>query len=220
MSATKKNKKFKLTKKDLIVFLYIGGFVLIQTIVFSIGKLFAKNATVVSTSFDKKIPFIPFFIFFYCSWYVLILLVPYLVYRHDRDTLIKHFSISLIGSTITLIIFIVFPTCIVRDSVEVTSISTYIIDKMYMVDNPTCCLPSLHCVQCFYLIISVLNVNMRKSSKAVVIILSLLIVLSTLFVKQHAILDVAAAFVITLACYVIVYKFKFNPAKKITKYLP
>ena len=86
-----------------------------------------------------------------------------------------------------------------------------------MIDEPTCCLPSIHCLSCFYIILALLKSKTNKYFKITNVIVCILIVFSTLFIKQHVILDVLASLIITIISYILVFRFKLNPIKKIIK---
>jgi len=65
---------------------------------------------------------------------------------------------------------------------------------------------SMHCLICFLHIIITPNIRKLKTSiKIFIIIQSILIILSTLFIKQHVILDVIGAFLLCLTMYIPVY---------------
>ena len=79
-------------------------------------------------------------------------------------------------------------------------------------------MPSMHCTVCFTSIYSIIKCNkITKKCKAFFTFIFIGIVLSTLFVKQHAILDVVTAFILTAIISVIVYKLKLD--KKFENYI-
>lgn len=70
------------------------------------------------------------------------------------------------------------------------------------------CLPSIHCLYSFLFIFAVLDTksNSPKWMKIFIITLSILVVLSTLFIKQHIVYDVIAAFAIGVVTWIIIDK--------------
>ena len=193
-------------KKDLKALFFIILFVGIQSCAYYIGKAFNINPTLINTKFDYNTPYISYFAYFYIFWYLFIILVPFIIYKKDKQNLYKYFTMIFIGSIMASITFIVFPTKIER-VIPGNSISDKIIKILYILDDPTCCMPSLHCLICFYIIFAIINTKyIKKYVKIIIIIISICIILSTLFIKQHVILDVVAALIISLASYFIVYK--------------
>ena len=47
-----------------------------QVVIYFITKLFLNNEFVLNNLLDDQIPFVPYFIYFYISWYILLFLVP------------------------------------------------------------------------------------------------------------------------------------------------
>lgn len=71
------------------------------------------------------------------------------------------------------------------------------------------CFPSMHCIISFLFIFSVIGCrNLSNKYKWVISILSCLIVISTLLVKQHVVVDVISGFIISSFVYFIVCKTK------------
>lgn len=209
----------KFIKENYKVIIYIVLFVSFQTAAYYLGKLFEGSSTNIYTKFDEKIPFIPYFWVFYCIWYPALVVFPFLIYKDNKENLYKYFSMTMIGSLIAFLTFAIFPTSIPRIAFKVNNLSTFAVKTIFSTDNPTCCLPSLHCLICFYIIIVLLKSNLKKGTKITGVIVCLLIVLSTVFIKQHAILDVAASLLVAVFTYIYVFILNINPAKKMVKSL-
>lgn len=178
-----------------------------QVIIYFITKLFLNNEFVLNNLLDDQIPFVPYFIYFYISWYILLFLVPMIYMKYDKKTLKKYTYTNFISVLVCGIIFIIFPTTINRPNIEVTSITTWLVNTIYYFDTPAVnCLPSIHSLICFIFILCNIKANIKTSYKCIIDILSVLIILSTLFIKQHVIYDVLSAFVVSSITYIIVTK--------------
>lgn len=178
-----------------------------QVIIYFITKLFLNNEFVLNNLLDDQIPFVPYFIYFYISWYILLFLVPMIYMKYDKKTLKKYTYTNFISVLVCGIIFIIFPTTINRPSLEVTSITTWLVNTIYYFDTPAVnCLPSIHSLICFIFILCNIKANIKTSYKCIIDILSVLIILSTLFIKQHVIYDVLSAFIVSSITYIIVTK--------------
>ena len=178
-----------------------------QVVIYFITKLFLNNEFVLNNHLDEQIPFVPYFIYFYISWYILLFLVPIIYMKYDKKALKKYTYTNFISVLVCGIIFIIFPTTINRPNIEVTSITTWLVNTIYYFDTPAVnCLPSIHSLICFIFILCNSKANIKTSYKCIIDILSVLIILSTLFIKQHVIYDVLSAFIVSSITYIIVTK--------------
>lgn len=178
-----------------------------QVVIYFITKLFLNNEFVLNNLLDDQIPFVPYFIYFYISWYILLFLVPIIYMKYDKKALKKYTYTNFISVLVCGIIFIIFPTTINRPNIEVTSITTWIVNTIYYFDTPAVnCLPSIHSLICCIFILCNSKANIKTSYKCIIDILSVLIILSTLFIKQHVIYDVLSAFIVSSITYIIVTK--------------
>lgn len=197
-------------KKNYKLFLTIAFLVIYQSLLYLISKLTPIKATILTSTIDSRIPFISYFIYFYILWYVMLFIVPYLLYKSDKEIFKKYFVSTFISITIAGLIYILFPTSIVRASINGSGISNFIVKFIYLIDTPVMnCFPSMHCIISFLFIFSVIGCrNLSNKYKWVISILSCLIVISTLLVKQHVVVDVISGFVISSFVYFIVCKTK------------
>ena len=81
---------------------------------------------------------------------------------------------------------------------------------IYAADKPTNVCPSLHCYEALTIHIGMVQSGLFKKGKRLfqtVSVLTLaLICLSTVFIKQHSVVDVAAGLLLAAPMYVLVYK--------------
>lgn len=197
-------------KKNYKLFLTIAFLVIYQSLLYLISKLTPIKATILTSTIDSRIPFISYFIYFYILWYVMLFIVPYLLYKSDKEIFKKYFVSTFISITIAGLIYILFPTSIVRASINGSGITNFIVKFIYLIDTPVMnCFPSMHCIISFLFIFSVIGCrNLSNKYKWVISILSCLIVISTLLVKQHVVVDVISGFIISSFVYFIVCKTK------------
>lgn len=181
-------------------FLLIIVPVAIQSILYFCAKLFAFDIHLIGTNLDKQIPFIPSFVYFYVLWYILLIAIPYLLFKYDQKKLKDYSKMYILASIICFIIYVLYPTTINRATFEITSLSTYIVDLIYIFDTPALnCFPSFHCLNCFmWIYYMIITKNIPKYIKKAVIVVAILIILSTLFIKQHVIYDVIGALIVVI----------------------
>lgn len=183
----------------------ILGIILFQSILYFIAKLTPFPYHVVNMPIDEHIPFIPIFVISYVSWYIMLLLIPFMYHKSDQKTYQSYIITLIVSLMISFFIFFFYPTTLIRPNIEVVDIITLIIKLIYFIDTPALnCLPSAHCIIAFLFIFTIIKCkNIHRLTKSLIIIHSLTVVMSTLFIKQHVFVDVLTAFILTLIVYLI-----------------
>lgn len=175
----------------------------INAIIYFGIKLLVNDYNLVNISLDDKIPFIPSFIYIYMIWYPFLIYSFFKVYKSNKDKYIKLIMATVISLLILYIIFIVYPSKVIRPEVNsYNSVTSFVLYVVYKADTPVNCFPSGHCLLCFILLFNLIdNKDIKKSFKYIAIVINILIIISTLLVKQHVILDVIGAFIIAFINY-------------------
>lgn len=148
------------------------------------------------TNIDTLIPFTKSFIIPYVIWYPFIFLV--LVYLCLKNTKIYYktlFCLS-IGFIVSYTIFYFFQTTVVRPTFVEDDILTKIVEIVYKNDKPYNCFPSLHVLTTYFVMKGISEVESNKKITLSVNIIGVSIILSTMFVKQHVVMDVIFAIVL------------------------
>ncbi len=177
-----------------------------QAILYFLAKFTPFQEHVIGSSIDSKIPFIPIFIIPYVLWYLFLVVVPCLLYTQNKKDFYKYITANILVDTVATIIFIVYPTLLIRPEIQVDGIFTWLVSFIYWGDTPALnCFPSIHCANCFVAIYIMLKGNKVKNKDRIFTILfGLLIIISTLFIKQHALIDVVGAlFLSTLIVFIV-----------------
>ena len=182
------------------VIIFIISLVLFQSFLYFFTKLLATNPIVLTSYFDASLPMVCDFVYFYYLWYLMLILVPYIVYFKDKNNFYDYVKSLLMAILIGNIIFVVYPTIIERQPLIVDDLSSFLVKFIYITDAPNVnCLPSMHCVMCFLFIYYVsVDKNIKLYYKLLNLIVNILIILSTLFIKQHVIWDVYAALIVVM----------------------
>lgn len=159
--------------------------------------------------FDDMIPFNEFFVIPYMFWFgYIVLSIAYTLF-YDVDMFKKMSYFIMITYTSALISYYFYPTmqCLRPD---VFPRENFLVDFMrdfYAYDTNTNVCPSVHV---FGSISSTIAFALTKHKKMwltiFVHIMNVLIILSTLFLKQHSVIDVIAALAISLVAYLIVFR--------------
>ena len=215
-------------KEDLKVIIIAILLILLESGSYFVCKLSPIPRTLLTSSFDDKLPLVPFFICFYFLWYLFLIIIPFVLYKHGKKYLVRYASLDIICVIIASLIFIFFPTIIIRnvDLSKYNSIFVYPIKFIYFTDTPDlCCLPSMHCAMSFIFIYTSLKTKeMKWYYKTMIVLSSLGIVASTLLVKQHVIWDVYAAIVVVAVTVLIerytkIGEYFRNKVEKLDKYI-
>ena len=202
--------KYLFKEKNFIYLISI--LISFQSLIYFLTKLFQNNYHLLESKIDLYIPFIPYFVYFYIIWYLAIILIPYLLYLKDKLMFYKYYLSYILTIIISGIIYIIYPTKILRPNIITNNIYTFLVKTIYKLDNPPInLLPSMHCSFCFLFIFStLLNKNIEKKYRLIILILSILIILSTVFIKQHLIIDIIASFIVSSLTFILIKYTKLN----------
>ena len=157
-----------------------------------------RHYHVIHSVIDDMIPFNEYFIIPYYLWFFFVAAgVLWFVFRcRDKAEYYKLVSVLSIGMTIFLIVSCVYPNCQDLRPTEFLhhNIFTDMVSALYRTDTPTNVLPSIHVfnsLAIFYAINESRQLERHRIVRAGTGILALLIVLSTMFLKQHSVVDVS-----------------------------
>ncbi|WP_426348449.1 phosphatase PAP2 family protein [Alloiococcus sp. CFN-8] len=200
----KKIKELKSYKRE-------GFYLMIYLILTASYKLFNTPREMVydlTIGIDRLIPFTKEFIVFYYIWYLFLAVTIIGLFLKDRESYfryLKGLSLGLIGAYLT---YTFFQSTVPRPEVIGNDIFAIMVRQIYAIDNPYNCFPSIHVFATVYgcLVISKSYFNSNKLFKITMYITGILIILSTLFVKQHVILDAVGGSALAYLAYVLYYK--------------
>lgn len=116
-----------------------------QALIYFLIKNFINDYNIINSFID--IPLVKPFVYFYDSWYPFIILSTFLVYKYDRINF-KYLIASMILSTfIAHVTFIIYPSMVIRPTIEVNNLTDWLLDFTYKTDTPAVnCLPSVHAI--------------------------------------------------------------------------
>lgn len=158
-------------------------------------------AHVPAIALDRAIPLWPAWSLVYGSLYFVLIVLPVLVVReeeHIRRTLSAYLTVWLVAYAC----FWVYPTAAPRgDDVAGHGFASWALRALYGADPPYNCLPSIHVAHSFVSAFAIGRVHRGVGRAAV--FAAILVALSTLFVKQHYVLDVVTGALLASIAYVI-----------------
>ncbi len=173
-------------------------------------KHVTDNFHVIHTRIDEMIPFLEIFIIPYLLWFVYMAVAVLYFFFTDKTDFYKVMAFLIIGMTVFLIISTIFPNGqVLRPTVfERDNIFVDMVKRLYRTDTPTNIFPSIHVYNSIGICISILRSKKLRKYKWIPhtsVVLTVLIILSTLFLKQHSILDAISAGLLSIVAYRIVY---------------
>lgn len=169
-----------------------------------------RNYHVIQTRLDEMIPFNEFFIIPYLLWFAFITAAFLYFFFTDVPGFYRLAKFMFTGMTVFLIISTVFPNgqdlrpmVFARDNIFVDMVRV-----LYRADTCTNVFPSLHVFNSLSVCIAVHESQALKKHRCVqwgTYVMAGLIILATMFLKQHSILDVIGACLMACVLYQLVY---------------
>ena len=154
----------------------------------------ARGVHYLVTYLDKKIPFISEFSIPYLMLYPFILFTLIYFCIYYRKVYFKVMSSIIIGMVIFFIIYYMFQTSVPRPQLYGNSFFTNLVKYIYINDNPFNCFPSTHVFMSYLMIKGIKDTKKEVTfEKVFITTISIAIILSTQFIKQHVILDMIFA---------------------------
>ena len=166
-------------------------------------------AVLVHVPLDDKIPFIPAFILPYVLWYAYVPLLMLAVGVQDKRAFYRQCVTLFSGVVLSILVFIFFPSAIdFRPTAEGDGLWLWICRIVFANDLPRNVCPSLHCFEAVIVHLTAFHhpsLHKRYGWRALSVITAALICASTVFVKQHSIVDVVCGVLLAFAVYALNY---------------
>lgn len=201
---------FKNTKENKVIIQIILYIVLVS--VFLIENNINLGGHIIYSKFDDLIPFAPAFIILYCAWYFYIGATSIFFWIKSKEDLRKTLLSINICMVVALLVYFIYPNYItIRPSTYGSDIFSQAVKFLQNGDSPASVCPSLHVAVCVSLFTSIKESVCFKSNskvKIVALILTIIISISTLFIKQHSVIDVFFGALLGIGSYLFVYKRK------------
>ena len=190
----------------------IAAFFAIYMVTFSYIENRDVHHYIVHTVLDEKIPFCEYFIIPYLLWFIFVAVTVLYFMFFNQNKWKEYYQLMItlgIGMTLFLVISLVFPNGQdLRPVLSGNSIFIQAVQFIYHTDTPTNVLPSIHVfnsLTCCMAILQNKRKHFKKTTDIAAVILTILIIMSTMLLKQHSVVDVALAILMYTACYRIVY---------------
>lgn len=166
---------------------------LLNSVGYKLAQILRPEGFLVTTWLDSFIPYISYFVVAY-ALYPVIAIIPFVLYWNDyRKYRVMALSFAAVLA-IAIVIFMVFQTSATRAVVQPTDLFNWGVSLVYSLDKPLNAFPSLHVA---IPVIATLFIYLRSRRLGLCLLpVTVLVVMSTVFIKQHAVLDVIGGLVL------------------------
>ena len=182
-----------------------------------------KNTTghyrIIHMAADDYIPFCEVFVIPYFLWFAYVSAVVIYFFFKNKEDYYRTCIFLFTGMTIFLIVCTVFPNAqnLRPDTFARDNVFVDLVRYIYQTDTPTNVLPSIHVFNSLGAAIAIAKSSSLKKHRMLqwgAYILTALIILSTVFLKQHSVTDMIAAFAMASILYPLIYAAQEKKAPK------
>lgn len=186
---------------------------------FTLERVVHQNSDfyVVYCPLDDLIPFCEYFAIPYFLWFAYIAATLIFFFFADKKDFFRVCVFLFTGMTLCLVIYAIWPNghhlrpdldALGRDNIFISMLR-----GLYNTDTSTNVCPSIHALNSIGACIALVRCNCLKKHKVVrgfVVVLTIAICLSTVFLKQHSIVDVICAIIVAIPLYFLAYGPKYT----------
>ena len=172
--------------------------VLVHFLIFFGTKPLTANAVhhSIPVPFENAIPFAPEWVTVYTATFIFWLLGLAVCMTRERELCFRMFTGIYIAELICAVFFVAMPTVTVRPEAPGGVCYDRLLAQLYAADQPTNLFPSMHCMFAYMVFRGFM---IAKLDKPVIIgsgLFAALVCASTVFVKQHFLLDTFAGIIL------------------------
>lgn len=184
---------------------------------FTLNRVITQPKYIIHSPLDDRIPFCEWFVFPYCSWFLLLAGVLALLWWYDTPSYDRLCLMMFSGMTFCLTLYILLPNGLQLRPTEALAgrdnIALWLLRRIWATDAPNNVCPSIHCQSSACMALAFTHSTLARSRpglKALAWGWAALICASTVFIKQHSIIDVACGLAVAAVWAPILY---YKPKK-------
>jgi len=170
-----------------------------------------------ATAVDSAIPFVKYFALPYSVWIFYIYVCLFYFFKKDINVYYRSLMTYVISAMLCYLIYSVFQTTVARPPVVGNDPFAWLMNYIYNRDEPFNCFPSIHSFSSYMVMRAIWTSSFRNKWNFTLITgMSSLIILSTLFVKQHVIMDVLGAIFLVevVTAFIIIFERKLRVSRE------
>ncbi len=182
-----------------------------------VEKTVTTDFHIIHTALDDKIPFCEYFIIPYLLWFGFVAWGIAYFALHNKSEYYRLCAFLFAGMTIFLIISTIYPNGHYLRPYYFAhhNFYTMLCELLYSADTATNLFPSIHVYNSlgvFFAVAQSREFQGHRIAKILTFVLTVSIILATMFLKQHSTFDVFTAFLLAGIMYWVVYKHKWGKA--------
>ena len=181
---------------------YLFGF-------FSLEQL-DPEYTIIHCFIDDLIPFNEWFVIPYCLWYLWMPGTMLYLFFKDKTDYCRLCFIMFVGITLAMLTYLVWPNGLdLRQPIPRQNVLCQLVELLRGIDTPTNVCPSIHISSTVSIAIVGLRCKLFRGNlpvHALIWAMTILITLSTLFLRQHSVIDVVAGAALSLVLMLPAYR--------------
>jgi len=166
-------------------------------------NVYRDNTKEIATPLDAIIPFVSAFVVPYIYWFLFVFVGLFYLAVTDGKKYYGLLSSIVTGMLISFIIFYFFPTTVTRPEVVGGGLLNYAMRAVYGSDNPYNCFPSIHVLNATLVTLFLMSKEKSFQFNIWALMSCVIINLSTLFTKQHVVLDVVSGMTLSIIMYIV-----------------
>lgn len=166
-------------------------------------NVYRDNTKELISALDIMIPFESIFVVPYLYWFLYVIIGLFYLALFDGKKFYGLLSSIVTGMLVCFVIFYFFPTTVERPDVIGGGIFNYLMRVVYASDNPYNCFPSIHVLNATLVTLFLMSKEKSFGFNLWALLSGVLINLSTLFTKQHVVLDALAGTTLAFIMYTI-----------------
>ncbi|MFA4819680.1 MAG: phosphatase PAP2 family protein [Candidatus Aenigmatarchaeota archaeon] len=172
--------------------------VALNSVGYKLAQFLRPDGFLITGWLDSFVPYVSYFVVPY-ALYPVIAIIPFVLYWNDYK---KYKVVALSFAAvlaIAIIIFLFFQTTITRAHVEPNDLFNWGVSLIYSFDEPLNAFPSLHVA---IPVIATLFVYLRNRRLGLYLVpVTVLIILSTVMIKQHAVVDIIGGLILAFGVF-------------------
>ncbi|WP_028561720.1 phosphatase PAP2 family protein [Paenibacillus pinihumi] len=163
------------------------------------GLLNNGNRTVSSLliPWDERIPFLPVFIIPYLAWYPFVMIMLVAIFIQHSTVYYRTLIALCLGLILSYITFFFFQTSIDRPEISGEGALLWLVKLVYTTDGAYNCFPSIHVLTSYLMLKGAAAcTDLSIGARLAVRVIAWSVIISTVFVKQHVLLDIVGGIVV------------------------
>ena len=169
-----------------------------------------ERCVVVESIVDGWIPFNEWFLIPYMLWMALMLAIVVYTVLYDVESFKKYSKFLILTFSVSTVVYLLWPTCqnLRPETFPRDNLMSRLVGLLYAADTSTNVCPSEHVIGSLALWAAAANTKSLRAHKGLVPVIgvtAVIIILSTMFLKQHSFVDVVMALPLCAVAYFLFY---------------